>query len=184
MNRLTGDKNVNFLILMKLTDKELSMVCSVNKYVNELCKDDTFWFNRVLLTFNLEPFVVRDMKSYLQFDNWKEFYFWLQKENFAPGRVNIIAKSLDKKEVIDKIVEIFKMMKLKKWINREEFYKVIRRYAFINAQNEINQEYMAENDFEGIDEIEWKVYHSLADEELVNIFVDDWHDAKDKFEKF
>ena len=184
MNKLTGDKNVNFLILMKLTDKELSMVCSVNKYVNELCKDDTFWFNRVLLTFNFSPIIAKDMKNYLQFDNWKEFYFWLQKENFEPGRVNIIAKSLDKKEVIDKIVQIFKKMKLKKWINREEFYKVIRRYAFINAQDEINQEYLAENDLDGIAGIEWKIYHSLADEELVNIFVDDWHDAKDKFEKF
>ena len=160
---------------MKLTDKELSTVYSVNKYVNELCKEDTFWFNRVLLTFNFSPLVARDMKSYLQFDNWKEFYFWLQEENFSPSRVNIIARSLDKKEVIDEFIDTFKKVELKKWINKDEFYKVVKRYAFINAQDEINSDYEPYDDTCEIDNIEWKVYHSMADEELLDLFIDGWN---------
>ena len=178
MNKLTGDKNINFMILMKLNDKELSMVCSVNKYVNELCKDDTFWFNRVLLTFNFSPLVAREMKTYLQFDNWKEFYVWLQEENFSPGRLNIIARSLDKKDVINKIIDIFKKMKLKKWVNREEFYKVVRRYAFVNAQDELNEEYQFDEEEDEIDKIEWKTYKAFCEEEMLEIFLDDWRDVK------
>ena len=182
MNKLTGDKNINFMILMKLNHKELSMVCSVNKYVNELCKDDTFWFNRVLLTFNFSPLVAREMKTYLQFDNWKEFYVWLQEGNFEPGRVNIIAKSLDKKEVIDRIIEIFKKMRLKKWINPEEFYKAVRRYAFINAQDELNKDYEHDEDQDEDNKIVFKTLNSFERDELFNIFIHGWYDTKEKLQ--
>jgi hypothetical protein len=181
MNKLTGDKNVNFTILMQLNDKELSMVCSVNKYVNELCKDETFWFNRVLLTFHYSPIIAKDMKSYLQFDNWKEFYFWLQEENFDVARTDLIPKSLDKKYVIDTIVEIFQKIKLPKWIDKEEFYKTFRRYAFINAQDDINQEYEHDEPEAEIDKIEFKTLKSFQQEEFDNIFISDWAKARDKY---
>ena len=37
MDKLSGDKNVDMIILMKLNDYELSKVCSVNKYINSIC---------------------------------------------------------------------------------------------------------------------------------------------------
>ncbi len=178
MNKLTGDKNVNFMILMQLNDRELSMVCQVNRYVNEICKDETFWFNRVLITYKYLPEIARDMKTYLEFDNWKEFYFWLKDEEMSRGRVNIIAKSINKKEVIDKIVELFKKMKLSKWINREEFIKVLRRHAFVNAQDELNEEYQYEEDEDEIDKIQWKTFKSIGELELMKIFVDEWNRVK------
>ena len=48
---LSGNKETDFLILMQLTDYELTKVCQVNKYVNKLCNDDNFWRNRVLTKF-------------------------------------------------------------------------------------------------------------------------------------
>lgn len=49
MERFTGHKDTDFLILMQLDDKELAAACSVNKYLNELCGNETFWLNRILL---------------------------------------------------------------------------------------------------------------------------------------
>ena len=34
---------------MQLNDNELASVCSINKYVNMLCANETFWLNRILL---------------------------------------------------------------------------------------------------------------------------------------
>ena len=177
MSKLSGDKNVNFMILMKLNDKELSMVCSVNKYVNELCKDETFWFNRVLLTYKYSPEVSRDMKTYLDFDTWKEFYFWVKEKGGNDWRITEMAKSLNKKDVVDEVVAIFKKVKLPKWINKEEFHKVFKRLAFINAHPELNDEYIEEVDIDEndeIDKIEWKTYHAFADEELLKPFLYEW----------
>lgn len=42
----TGVKDVDLLILMQLDDKSLFRTCKVNKYVNELCKNEDFWRNR------------------------------------------------------------------------------------------------------------------------------------------
>lgn len=137
-----------------------------------------FWFNRVLLTYKYLPEIARDMKKYLEFDSWKEFYFWLKGEEYFPGRVNIIVKSIDKKEVIDKIVEIFKKMKLSKWINREEFIKVFRRYAFVNSQDNINEEFQYDEEEDEIDKIEWKTFKSFGEIELLEIFLDEWNTAK------
>lgn len=49
MSGLTGVKDVDLKILQELTDKELSIVCSVNKKVAELCNDESFWMNRLIL---------------------------------------------------------------------------------------------------------------------------------------
>jgi hypothetical protein len=48
MNVLSGNKDTDFIILQKLNDDELGKVCKVNKYVNSLCKDETFWMQRLL----------------------------------------------------------------------------------------------------------------------------------------
>ena len=40
MNKLTGNKDADFIILMKLDDRELGLVCQANKYVRSLCNDE------------------------------------------------------------------------------------------------------------------------------------------------
>lgn len=39
----TGVKDVDLLILMKLDDKDLVKTCGTNKYLNNLCKTESFW---------------------------------------------------------------------------------------------------------------------------------------------
>lgn len=46
---LTGIRDVDLKILQELTDKELSVVCSVNKKVADLCNDESFWMNRLYI---------------------------------------------------------------------------------------------------------------------------------------
>lgn len=62
-----------------------------------------------------------------------------------------------------------------KWINKEEFYKTFKRYAFINAQDEINKDYDPIDPEDEINKIEWKTYHSFTDEELLIPFIDGWN---------
>lgn len=40
MKKFTGNKDIDFIILMKLDDEELRKVGQVNKYLNFLSKDD------------------------------------------------------------------------------------------------------------------------------------------------
>ena len=182
MSKLTGNKDADFLILMELNDRELGVVCQANKYVSSLCKDERFWLNRLLLNFtSYTPVIARDMKNYLEFDSWKEFYIWLkQQHNDVPDK---IIKSLDKhkKEVIDETLKLFKKVKLSKWINPEEFYKVFKRYAFINAQEDINEDYTEPVwDESEISRIEWKTYHSFTDDDLLQTFLYEWMKVFDR----
>ena len=48
---LTGIKDVDFIILSELNDKDLFSLCLVDKSINKLCKDETFWKNRFLNRF-------------------------------------------------------------------------------------------------------------------------------------
>lgn len=77
---LSKNKDIDFIILMELNDKELGQICRSNKYINSLCNDDTFWRNRTVLRFHLSPsqyLLAEKMKNYLQWETWKEYYIWL-----------------------------------------------------------------------------------------------------------
>ena len=41
-------KDIDFEILAKLNDRDLGKLCSTDKYFRNLCKNDTFWRNRVI----------------------------------------------------------------------------------------------------------------------------------------
>ena len=45
---LTGVKDVDMEIILQLDDRELPRVCAVNKYVNEICQSDAFWYKRLI----------------------------------------------------------------------------------------------------------------------------------------
>ena len=44
---IVGIEDVDLLILAKLNDKDLLSFCSVDKYANDLCKNEIFWKRRV-----------------------------------------------------------------------------------------------------------------------------------------
>jgi hypothetical protein len=44
--KFTGNKDVDMIILSKLNYNQLFNICLINKYVNDLCKNDNLWKNR------------------------------------------------------------------------------------------------------------------------------------------
>ena len=76
MNKLSGNKNTDMLILMNLNDNELGKVCSVNKYVNSICEDKHFWNMRVRLLLNVTEDELHELRRYLHMDG-KELYVYL-----------------------------------------------------------------------------------------------------------
>lgn len=70
MNRfLTGNKDVDNLILEQLKDKELLEVCLVNKYANHLCNNDSFWKKRFI-----DKYGKTNLKYNSSNTKWKKFY--------------------------------------------------------------------------------------------------------------
>lgn len=50
---LTGNKNVDLLILNQLEDKDLISVCQTNTIAHTLCQDEGFWLNRIIVKFGI-----------------------------------------------------------------------------------------------------------------------------------
>lgn len=76
---LTGLPATDLLILNELSDEDLIDTCAVNKYVNNLCNNDSFWLNRVIDRYGKKlghGTVIR--KKYIpDGTSWKEYYLWL-----------------------------------------------------------------------------------------------------------
>ena len=71
---LTGDKNLDLMILSNLDDHDLINFCLTNKYAKGLCENQNFWRNR---------FVDRFGEEYLEFrpeeQTWKNYYLSVLK---------------------------------------------------------------------------------------------------------
>ena len=130
MSKLTGNKNVDFMILMQLNDYELGKICQVNKYVNSICNDPQFWLNRIIENYSLSGKDVTKMKDYLGFLSIKELYIYLKSipvkfryyhkihntEKFIP----IIIKYLIEQTFIETIINDNIIDKIPKWFNKDE----------------------------------------------------------------
>ncbi len=69
---LTGNKNVDIIILNKLDDKDLVEACQVNKRADVICNDQTFWMDRIVTKF---PEVPNDiLRKYKGGRTWSEYY--------------------------------------------------------------------------------------------------------------
>ena len=79
MNKLTGNKDTDILIINKLNDYELGKVCQANRHVNAICNDETFWRIRIYEKYGnrLKEFDV-DISKYRK-TSWKDYYILLSK---------------------------------------------------------------------------------------------------------
>lgn len=144
MNKLTGYKDTDFIVLMQLNDRELGLVCQVNKYVNSLCNEPQFWLNRIMANFPQYPFTgeeIRKMKDYLGFSTIRELYVYLksipEKVIFGFGTGNnlyetkkyipILIKYLSEQTFIDKVISDNLTKNIPKWFNKEELIYELRR---------------------------------------------------------
>lgn len=68
---LTGNKNVDLLILNQLEDKDLISVCQANTIAHTLCQDEGFWLNRIIVKFGISLDI---LKQYKGDRSWSEYY--------------------------------------------------------------------------------------------------------------
>ena len=127
MEKLTGNKDADFLILMQLNDYEIGKVCQVNKYVKSLCDDDNFWRNRFMKKYNkfLSINDANRFKSFLGFSIWKEMnkYFSEIKEK----RIPIFIKLLKEEDFIDEAINLIIKDELPIWVDRKLLIKETRK---------------------------------------------------------
>lgn len=143
MDILTGDKNLDMEILMKLKDYELGPVCQANKYINTLCKTPIFWYNRMIkkieesyqknlkLNKNMKKFEVNGinlekMKDYFGFENLQELNNFLNKFSLNALYSLYVMYDIIVNNLVD-LVYTFDDTKLPKYINKKELIFYLRR---------------------------------------------------------
>lgn len=127
-NPLTGDKNLDMMILMQLNDDELGKVCSVNKYVNVLCSNDIFWMNRFLKRYSIDNNEASSFRSYLNM-NWKELYRYFKQ--FKLKNIPIILRFLRDPTYIDRLIQDLIKPDLAIWINKDLLIQELRKHLII-----------------------------------------------------
>ena len=51
----TSSKDINENILLYLNDEDLVNVCILNKEAYQMCKSDSFWFNKIKMQYPYIP---------------------------------------------------------------------------------------------------------------------------------
>jgi len=87
MKTFTGIKDIDLKIIQQLSDKEIPIVCSVNKYVSKLCEDESFWLNRLL---NKSEFSIDDLRNIKGNLTYKKVYRYLYLGDYNKGILEAI----------------------------------------------------------------------------------------------
>ncbi len=120
----TGIKDIDLNILQKLSDIELSNVCKTSNYFRNLCKTETFWFNRIYLHLKINHSDIHKLKKYLNFNDYKSLYLFLTTKNYEDILIYL------QQTFIDDMIKRNLNPSLPKWINRDEFiYEIRRRFT-------------------------------------------------------
>lgn len=77
---LTGIKDLDLEILKKMDDRELGKICLINRYFQELCKNEDFWRNRTVERFSEYLGNVEKINRHRERCNltWKLYYISLR----------------------------------------------------------------------------------------------------------
>lgn len=70
MKRFTGNKDVDYKIMMELDDESLLNFCQTDRYIKSICEDDNFWLRR-----SINRYGETVSKPYNK--TWKEHYLFL-----------------------------------------------------------------------------------------------------------
>ncbi len=76
----TKIKDVDLNILQGLEDSDFEKVCRVNKYVNSLCGEESFWLNRFLLKKDYDLEEIKKMKGDFTYRELYK-YLYIDKDN-------------------------------------------------------------------------------------------------------
>ena len=139
---LTGIRDVDMNIILQLEDRELPRVCAVNKYVNEICESDAFWYRRLINRITKvrdDNFLkykqlkikdvtgerIREMQRFFGLKSLKELNIYLNE--LPPNAVYLAYHGFP--FVDQEIEEMYKFNEadLPKYINRDELRFEMRR---------------------------------------------------------
>ena len=142
---LTGIRDVDMNIILQLEDSDLPRVCAVNKYVNEICESDAFWYRRLinritkvrddnlskykkLIIIDVTGKRIREMQRFFGLKSLKELNMFLNElPRNAVYLLYYTFPSFD--EQIRLIYKEFKEEELPTYINRSELRYEMRRQA-------------------------------------------------------
>ena len=68
---LTGNKDLDIIVLNNLEDRDLVNYCQTNKKAEILCNDQSFWLNRIMLKF---PYLGLEILNKYKQELWSEYY--------------------------------------------------------------------------------------------------------------
>ena len=127
MNKLSGNKNTDMLILMNLNDSELGKVCSVNKYINSICENRDFWNMRIRMLLNVTEDELHELRRYLHMDG-KELYIYLVSRDYTDRKNTdlLILFLLKHQDYLNEVIEKIVIKSLPKYINKEELIYYLR----------------------------------------------------------
>lgn len=144
--KLTQNKDIDFLILLKLNDRDLRSIFAVNSYFYTFSNNDELWGRRILYIIDtvfenarnksvlphIKWEVIDECKKYLGFSTIKELYKYLIKFSNIIVIYSII---ISYKQTDDCIKTIYKFEKhlLPKYINYDEMIFYLRREAIKNT---------------------------------------------------
>ena len=84
---LTGDKNIDRIIFLKLSDKDLRNVFQLNSQFWSLSSDETLWMQKCLKRF--DPKKCKDLKNLgKSLITWKNIYMVLHNEEMKEKKKN------------------------------------------------------------------------------------------------
>ena len=144
MSKLTGIKDLDFLILNKSFDKDLLNIGRANRYFNTLFENEILWKNRLTCAFPLTVDEVCKLMIKLEFDSFKEFYKWL-KRKYVGGITDVRYKFANKHffcsdlnylksninlDIDFSVIFDSKQTILPNFIDRKLFVKEIKRYIY------------------------------------------------------
>jgi hypothetical protein len=145
---LTGNKDLDIELLLRLGDSDLINFYCVNKYFNKICESDTFWYKRLINKINVVK--VDNFSKYKELENIEvtgerikemQKYFGLQSLKELNNFLNKLPKNSlylvyfnfnNNDKIITRVYKI-EENKIPKYINREELRFEMRRQISIKT---------------------------------------------------
>ncbi len=139
MEYITGSRDTDFELLMKLSDHELGRVCQTNKKVRAICNNDYFWKLRAIKFYNVEENKLDKLKNYLEFSDYKSFYIYLKTYKKYLKTFEVDYDTDDFLKIID--VKVFP-----EYIDIRKFFKDFKRKRFQKSEDIEDEKYIAIED--------------------------------------
>ena len=136
VNKFTGNKQTDLIVLAQLDDVSLGRMCQTNQYFKELCRNEDFWRNRTLARFGKA--IPRDTMNYTRVGKeltWREYYIRLV-DFVEKSFVNSIAT--EELDLIDLNYHIFDK-------NNDIFDEIIEHFDKYRWKNMLKQDLINPN---------------------------------------